>query len=139
MAIHPAVPHDRAPSSNLTGLDISAWTEQAAASIQSLDLSDSTVQVQALHASASAIRGTSTALSIPLDDPVAIKPEATPRVKIADPSSRGLDTASYRRREPIRRDSLKRRESLLKGKEGSRRRQRWENGIPVGFLPNYLD
>lgn len=33
----------------------------------------------------------------------------------------------HRRREPIRRDSLKRRELLLKGKEGSRRRQRWEN------------
>ncbi|KAH0551683.1 hypothetical protein GP486_007101 [Trichoglossum hirsutum] len=32
-----------------------------------------------------------------------------------------------RRREPLRRDSLKRREALLKGKEGSRRRQRWEN------------
>ncbi|CRG92792.1 hypothetical protein PISL3812_09859 [Talaromyces islandicus] len=129
MAIHPAVPHDRAPSSNLTGLDISAWTEQAAASIQSLDLSDSTVQIQALHASSSAVRGTSNALSIPLDDPVTTKPEASPRVKIADPSSQGgLNTAtSYRRREPIRRDSLRRRESLLKGKEGSRRRQRWEN------------
>ncbi|KAL9104786.1 MAG: hypothetical protein Q9187_008861, partial [Circinaria calcarea] len=32
------------------------------------------------------------------------------------------------RQEPLRRDSLKRREALLKGKEGSRRRQRWENG-----------
>ncbi|KAH8593509.1 R3H-associated N-terminal domain-containing protein [Bisporella sp. PMI_857] len=31
------------------------------------------------------------------------------------------------RKEPLRRDSLKRREALLKGKEGSRRRQRWEN------------
>lgn len=31
-------------------------------------------------------------------------------------------------REPVRRDSLKRREALLKGNEGSRRRQRWENG-----------
>jgi hypothetical protein len=28
----------------------------------------------------------------------------------------------------LRRDSQKRREALLKGKEGSRRRQRWENG-----------
>ncbi|KAF3480788.1 uncharacterized protein GIQ15_06135 [Arthroderma uncinatum] len=36
-------------------------------------------------------------------------------------------SSTYRRREPLRRDSLKRRESLLKGKEGSRRRQRWEN------------
>lgn len=130
MAIHPSVPHDRAPSSNLTGLDISAWTEQAAASIQSLDLSDSTVQIQALHASSSAVRGTANALSIPLDDPVTTKPETSPRVKIADSSSQGLNATSYRRREPVRRDSMKRRESLLKGKEGSRRRQRWENGMP---------
>lgn len=32
------------------------------------------------------------------------------------------------RREPVRRDSLKGREAFLKGNEGSRRRQRWENG-----------
>lgn len=31
-------------------------------------------------------------------------------------------------REPVRRNSLNRRETLLKGNEGSRRRQRWENG-----------
>ncbi|EHL03273.1 R3H [Glarea lozoyensis ATCC 20868] len=31
------------------------------------------------------------------------------------------------RKEPLKRDSMKRREALLKGKEGSRRRQRWEN------------
>ncbi|KAG9228100.1 R3H-associated N-terminal domain-containing protein [Amylocarpus encephaloides] len=35
--------------------------------------------------------------------------------------------AAKARKEPLRRDSLKRREALLKGKEGSRRRQRWEN------------
>lgn len=140
MAIHPAVPHERAPASNLTSRDISAWTEQAAASIQSLDLSDSTVHVQSLHASSTAVRGTSTALSIPLDDPVTTtttKPEASPRVKIADPSKE-LNTTGYRRREPIRRDSLKRRESLLKGKEGSRRRQRWENGIYTSLSPTEL-
>jgi hypothetical protein len=33
------------------------------------------------------------------------------------------------RKEPVKRDSMKRREALLKGKEGSRRRQRWENGM----------
>jgi hypothetical protein len=51
--------------------------------------------------------------------------------------------AAYKARvkEPGRRDSQKRREALLKGKEGSRRRQRWENGIspilspiPIPFL-----
>lgn len=33
------------------------------------------------------------------------------------------------RRPPSRRDSLRRREALLKGKEGSRQRRRWENGM----------
>ncbi|KAH8803196.1 R3H-associated N-terminal domain-containing protein [Xylogone sp. PMI_703] len=51
-------------------------------------------------------------LSIPLDDVDEDKPAKT----IYKP-----------RREPLRRDSQKRREALLKGKEGSRRRQRWEN------------
>jgi hypothetical protein len=32
------------------------------------------------------------------------------------------------RKEPLKRDSQRRREALLRGKEGSRRRQRWENG-----------
>jgi CHASE1-domain containing sensor protein len=35
---------------------------------------------------------------------------------------------NYPRNEPMRPDSLKRREALLKGKEGSRQRRRWENG-----------
>jgi hypothetical protein len=57
-------------------------------------------------------RGTGVTLSIPLerDDAGTAKPVYKPR------------------KEPLRRDSLKRREALLKGKEGSRRRQRWENG-----------
>lgn len=44
------------------------------------------------------------------------------------------------RKEPLRRDSLKGREALLRGKEGSRRRQRWENGnyaFPA-ILPSHL-
>lgn len=55
-------------------------------------------------------RGTGASLSIPLD--VDEAPKATPKA----------------RKEPLRRDSQNRREALLKGKEGSRRRQRWENG-----------
>ncbi|EMC93243.1 hypothetical protein BAUCODRAFT_36916 [Baudoinia panamericana UAMH 10762] len=64
-------------------------------------------------------RGTTVAIDIPLDEsihqdqPVPHRPEAVHTV--------------YKRRTPIRRDSQKRREALLKGKEGSRRRQRWEN------------
>jgi hypothetical protein len=57
-------------------------------------------------------RGTGVTLSIPLECDAAATPSKT----------------AYKRKEPLRRDSLKRREALLKGKEGSRRRQRWENG-----------
>lgn len=60
-------------------------------------------------------------LDIPLDaaeiaDPPPYRPKPTEAVHTV-----------YKRREPIRRDSLKRREALLKGKEGSRQRRRWEN------------
>jgi hypothetical protein len=73
--------------------------------------------LQSLSVSASA-RGTGVTLSIPLDSNDDKKATYKARVK-----------------EPIRRDSQKRREALLKGKEGSRRRQRWENGIPPSNLP----
>ncbi|TVY25313.1 hypothetical protein LHYA1_G005427 [Lachnellula hyalina] len=52
--------------------------------------------------------GKTVTLTIPLDKHDEVK-EARPR------------------KEPLRRDSLKGREALLRGKEGSRRRQRWEN------------
>jgi hypothetical protein len=49
---------------------------------------------------------------------------------VANPTAeiRSTPTVSFRRRESVRKDSMKRREALLKGKDGSRRRQRWENG-----------
>lgn len=60
------------------------------------------------------------------------------RVKPAAPSPGAVDIESEAEEEErprrvsgrqiLRRDSLKRREALLKGKEGSRRRQKWENG-----------
>jgi hypothetical protein len=53
-----------------------------------------------------------------------------PGVTLSIPLDARTENASgdAKRKEPLRRDSLKRREALLKGKEGSRRRQRWENG-----------
>ena len=80
-------------------VDIEAWSASA---------------LEALSISPSA-RGTGVSLSIPLD---------------RDDEGEVLkrQCASKPRREPLRRDSLKRREALLRGKEGSRRRQRWENG-----------
>lgn len=129
MAIHPILSDERPAASSLTQQDISAWTEQAAASLQILDISDSVAQVEVTDGS----RGSSTALSIPLDGPLVVstKPPVS-RVKIVSkPATDSIAVAAtYRcREEPLRRDSQKRREALLKGKEGSRRRQRWENGI----------
>lgn len=94
-------------------LDIEAWTGEAAQALAALSLS-----------SPGGIRRNPEPLVIPLEEGL---------------NSRGVDqtgaphhadsSSAYRpRREPLRRDSLKRREALLKGKEGSRRRQRWENG-----------
>lgn len=87
-------------------IDIEAWTEQATVALSSV----------AISAPGDALQGTSVTLAIPLDEHDA-------------PAAAEAPTGGYyRRKEPLRRDSLKRREALLKGKEGSRRRQRWENG-----------
>lgn len=67
-------------------------------------------------------RGRSVALDIPLDDTPQPEDAASPPKPLTEPSH-----TVYKRREPIRRDSQNRRNALLKGKEGSRRRQRWEN------------
>lgn len=157
MAIHPEL-HIQAASSPSQGHltpqqahAISAWTEQATASLEDLTLSE-TVPVggrdgdespsRARSArSAAALRGASIPLSIPLDDPMPA-PErrttetSTARVRLvarsdapAAETAQKVPAVSFRRREPLRRDSLKRREALQKGKDGSRRRQRWENGM----------
>lgn len=72
------------------------------------------------------IRGRSVAiqetLSIPLDDETAVT-DSPPQQRTAPSQSHTV----YKRRNPVRRDSLDRRTALLKGKEGTRRRQRWEN------------
>lgn len=87
------------------GIDIDAWTLNA---LESLSVSPTA-------------RGTGVTLSIPLDAGEEIQPACEPRAAGA--------AAIYKpRKELVRRDSQKKREALLKGKEGSRRRQRWENG-----------
>lgn len=126
MAIHPQL-RSRESQGTLSpqqAVAISAWTEQASASLENLTLSESRPEANASTPSHSGLRGATVSISIPLDD----EPPATPsRVKIA--AETRPPTVSFRRREPLRRDSLKRREALLKGKDGSRRRQRWENGM----------
>jgi hypothetical protein len=109
MAIFPKAPaftQDSAPTSSPPQpINIEAWTEQATQSLNAVSL-----------ASPSGVRGTSVNLAIDLDEHAVLKKD-------------GEAASAYRpRRESMRRDSLKRREALLKGKEGSRRRTRWENG-----------
>ena len=95
-------------------INIEAWTEEATQSLSAVSLG-----------SPGGVPGTSVSLAIELD-------EASPHEQDGIAGiARGADNASAGsrpRREPLRRDSLKRREALLKGKEGSRRRTRWENG-----------
>lgn len=111
MAVYPKP----ASSALSPAIDIEAWTvEQAAEAFNATTLSP---------AAGVSARGTLVTIDIPLDAPEAAPEASAPRAK-----PEAVHTV-YRRREPIRRDSLKRREALLKGKEGSRRRQRWENGI----------
>ncbi|GAB7339650.1 hypothetical protein MBLNU457_6236t1 [Dothideomycetes sp. NU457] len=95
-------------------IDVEAWTvEQAAHALAAATISSPPP------------RGQAEALEISLDsDPVPKEPVRT-SVPVAEKRER-VHTV-YRRRSSIQRDSLRRRELLLKGKEGSRRRQRWEN------------
>lgn len=109
----PAPPQHSAqsPSAHSTGIDIDAWTISA---LQSLSVSP-------------IARGTGTPLSIPIDEHV--RPKA--RTATADGRAIKFDAekpVTPPRRPPSRRDSMARREALLKGKEGSRQRRRWENG-----------
>lgn len=101
-------------------IDIEAWTEQATVALGSV----------AISTPGDAVPGTSVTLAIPLDEHDA--PSAA--VHPVGASAAAKEGGYYRRKEPLRRDSMKRREALLKGKEGSRRRQRWENGM-LGLAP----
>ncbi|KAM3420170.1 hypothetical protein BST61_g3464 [Cercospora zeina] len=113
MAIHPELDVSRAQASPpATAIErIAAWTvSQAADALAATTISSRSHPLT---------RGTSVTIDIPLDEQ-ALREE--------QPKSRtGAVHTVYKRREPIRRDSIIRREAVLKGKEGSRRRQRWEN------------
>jgi hypothetical protein len=96
---------------------IEAWTVQQAADV----LTASSISTPALP-----IRGRhrSVTLDIPLDDTAVADSPPQQRAPAGTPSQ---THTVYKRKEPVRRDSLNRRQALLKGKEGTRRRQRWEN------------
>lgn len=104
-------------STDSSFINIEAWADDAVQAIDSLIISS-----PAVASERPIIRGASVSLEIPLDAET-----KTRRTEV-----RGQSEEEPRNLVPIRelrrRDSLKRREALLKGKEGSRRRQRWENG-----------
>lgn len=100
-------------------IDVAAWTEQATAAMSTVTIS----------APGDAAPVTTVSVQIPLDDVAAPTASAT---RPTPASAAAREGGNYMRKEPIRRDSLKRREALLKGKEGSRRRMRWENGMSLG-------
>lgn len=90
--------------SNQQPFNIEIWTEETTRAVNTLSLNPPVRS-----------RLSPETLTIPLDESEASRQEN-------DISARPP------RRELVRRDSLKRREAFLKGNEGSRRRQRWENG-----------
>ncbi|EMT60551.1 hypothetical protein FOPG_08326 [Fusarium oxysporum f. sp. conglutinans race 2 54008] len=97
-------------------IDIDAWTVSA---LQSLSVSP-------------IARGTGTPLAIPLDEAVKAKSNSPERNVNFDEDEAPISTL---RRPPSRRDSQRKRELVLKGKEGSRQRRRWENDRLIG-VPN---
>lgn len=104
MAIYSSVPppsQQPQPTAS-SSIGIEAWTVSA---LQSLNISPSA-------------HSTGVTLSIPLDKSEVDNDAVDPRA---------AKSAYKSRKEPLRRDSMNRRDALLKGKEGSRRRQRWEN------------
>ncbi|KAI9678209.1 MAG: hypothetical protein M1817_006154 [Caeruleum heppii] len=129
MAVFPLSSNTTTLASQASHADIEAWTEQAAAALHSLTVSSLTSASgnasgisHGSHSNSINARGTTVSLAIPLDEE-----KTRPDVLSGRPIASAGHPSSRARREPLRRDSLKRREALLKGKEGSRRRQRWEN------------
>ncbi|KAL2015687.1 hypothetical protein VTK56DRAFT_5022 [Thermocarpiscus australiensis] len=122
---HPSLHQHTDSNVSTATVDIESWT---IAALESLSITP-------------IARGTGNALSIPLDTPH--KPRARdspenatpPRMKLRGVAFDDTDNAygasitsiTPPRRPPSRRDSLRRREALLMGKEGSRQRRRWEN------------
>ena len=82
------------------------------------------------------LRETPAGLVISLDESAVPKKDVAFSVQHGDGD---VDAGLRPQRKLLRRDSLERREALLKGKEGSRQRRRWENGLaaPVAFQTSF--
>lgn len=105
-------------NSNTTVVDVAAWTQSAIQAMNGLSL----------HADPTVPRpsGIPVTLQVPLDD------QATAAGNDEGITSSGAVRSAYvLRRKTSERDTLRRRDLILKGKEGSRRRHRWENGTEL--------
>jgi hypothetical protein len=116
--------HSLSNASTVT-VDIESWTVAALESLRIAPIA----------------RGTGNALSIPLDDAhqhaearhaAGMKLRGVAFDGPADPYGAAIAPP---RRPPSRRDSMRKRDALVKGKEGSRQRRRWENGMYLLTTP----
>ncbi len=115
--------HHSLPDASTVTVDIEAWT---VAALESLSI-------------APIARGTGNALSIPLDADHGAARDSPSNGPATEMKLRGVNfgddaygaNIAPPRRPPSRRDSMRKRDMLLKGKEGSRQRRRWENGQPA--------
>ncbi len=122
MAVHPImISSFEPPALPQQSTQVATWAEEATEGLRSVNLSAETAQ--------RVPRGGSVTLTVPLDERRESRPLGTGLLGKSS-GTRQVHT-TYGRSEPIRRDSLKRREALLKGKEGSRQRRRWENGTSL--------
>jgi hypothetical protein len=117
----PTTPEKGQASWNSSFVTIEQWTDGTIDALRNLSIDSSPASV----------RGTSVSLSIPIDAVpiVSIAPTDKPAPAESLPIRHNADGLPVKRPELRRRDSLIRREALAKGREGSRRRQRWENGL----------
>lgn len=105
-----------ASNENITQVDVAAWTQNAIQAMNGLSLhSDPAKPTQ----------GTAVGISIPLDDEHGKGTANGEGITAGQAVREGY----VLRRKSSQRDSMRRRDALLKGKEGSRQRRRWENGM----------
>lgn len=133
------------PKTPSKGINIEAWNDEATSA--TVPLSTASVSAAVAAGPAPIAKGTPLPLDIPLDaeteksqtqqrrEARLLKARIIAKEDGHDSDDDGPAPTGYVRRksggEPRRRDSMKRREALLKGKEGSRRRQKWENGMII--------
>lgn len=120
MAIYSSVAPPEQQEQHPVGVDIDAW---AASAISSLNL-----QIQNPY-DVSAHAFNTSALTIPLDEPTKPSKTAIEKLKRAQDNALGW---KEKERERLAKEKAKKREIAEKGKEGSRRRQRWENDRLIG-------